>query len=227
MKEYVVTLKNKEDLEEFYDQMESKGLTRSLFVPSRQVDCSKKRPISRNTHYILDESEVELLKKDDRILDVQPTPEDLGIEIKPCGYSQTSSDWNKSTSNNADYLNWGLLRCYEGSQRSNWGSNGTASQTGTINITSTGKNVDVVVCDGFVDPNHPEMAVNPDGSGGTRVVQYNWLLHNDPQGTYQYGIYSGDSNNHGMHVAGTIAGITQGWAREANIYNMYIYSGGE
>jgi hypothetical protein len=38
--------------------------------------------------------------------------------------------------------------------------------------------------------------------------------------------YSDISSNHGTHVAGTVAGNTQGWARDANIYNMeFGYAG--
>ena len=33
------------------------------------------------------------------------------------------------------------------------------------------------------------------------------------------------NTNHGTHVAGTVAGNTQGWARDANIYNMAFQDG--
>ena len=50
-KEYIVTLHNYDDLENFYMEMESKGGTPS--VPPREVTCALRRPISRNTHYFL------------------------------------------------------------------------------------------------------------------------------------------------------------------------------
>ena len=35
-----------------------------------------------------------------------------------------------------------------------------------------------------------------------------------------------NDTNHGVHVAGTVAGNTLGWAREANIYNIEFYYDG-
>ena len=94
-----------------------------------------------------------------------------------------------------------------------------------INVTASGKNVDVVVVDGHMDPGHPEFAVNVDSTGGSRVIQYNWFSLN-PQvtgagtSTYVYTPYvdptypdtDGDgypdrtiNNDHGTHVAGITA----------------------
>ena len=154
---------------------------------------------------------------------------DLGIIIKPM-FVQTETTWDKSSSNTNTHKNWALLRCVEGAQRTNWGSNGTASQTGTIKVDAEGRNVDVVIVDGMINPAHPEYAVNSDGTGGSRVIQYNWFQHNlgSGTGTYVYTPYTGTGaeadNNHGAHVAGTACGNTQGWARRANIYNLNPYS---
>ena len=94
-----------------------------------------------------------------------------------------------------------------------------------------GKNVDVVIVDGHVNPDHPEFAVNSDGSGGSRVNQFNWfqyksaLGYNSHPSTYTYSSSGASPNtNHGTHVAGTAAGNTQGWARDANIYNTTVNS---
>ncbi len=229
MKEYIVTLKNYSDLDDFYNDMETPG--GNLYIPDRMVDVSNRRPISRNTHYMLSDEEAYLLKQDPRVLDVIPKEEIDSIIIRP-RYTQTSTDWNKSTTSSSTNKNWGLLRCSEGQQRSNWGTNGTVAQTGTINITSSGKNVDVVIVDGHLNPSHPEFSVNPDGSGGTRVIQYNWLQHTTEvtggaNGNYNYpsgsSLFNGD-DNHGMHVAGTVCGNSQGWARDSNIYNISPYS---
>ena len=112
-------------------------------------------------------------------------------------------------------------------QTSNWGSDGTDEITNrTIVTTSSGKNVDVVIVDAHINPDHPEFAVNPDGSGGSRVNQFNWFSYNSvlgygSNGTYTYSTSGASPNsNHGTHVAGTCVGNTQGWARDANIYNM-------
>ena len=57
MKEWIITLHNKEDLEDFYNDMETPG--GKLYIPGRAVECSDKRPISRNTHYMLEDDEVD------------------------------------------------------------------------------------------------------------------------------------------------------------------------
>lgn len=226
MEEYVVTLKSKDDLDEFYDDMETPG--GNLYIPDRSVALALRRPISRNTHYYLTEEEAVKLGNDPRVLSVERLPAALGMKVRSM-WTQTSSDWNKSSSNTSSHKNWALLRCTEGVQRSGWGSNATAGQTATVSAVTEGRNVDVVVVDGHINPSHPEYAVNSDGTGGSRVIQYNWFQHNlgAGTGTYTYTPYTGtgaeEDNNHGAHVAGTIAGNTQGWARSANIYNISPY----
>lgn len=226
LKEYIVTLHQYEDLDSFYDDMETPG--GNLYIPDRAIDLHLRRPDSRNTHYMLTEQEAEQIKKDPRVLDVSLTFKDLGIVILPM-YTQTETTWNKSSTNTGTHKNWGLLRCVEGLQRSSWGSDATANQSGTIRVDSEGRNVDVIIVDGMINPAHPEYAVNADGSGGSRVIQYNWFQHNlgSGTGTYVYTPYTGTGaeadNNHGAHVAGTACGNTQGWARSANIYNINPY----
>jgi hypothetical protein len=225
LREYIVTLHRREDLEEFYDDMETPG--GNLYIPNREVDIKLRRPLSRNTHYWLTAEEAEQLKSDPRVLDVSLTFADLGIKIVPF-YTQTETTWNKSGTNTNTHKNWGLLRCTEGLQRANWGSDGTASQTGTITINAEARNVDVVIVDGHINSLHPEYAINSNGTGGSRVVQYNWFQHDlgAGTGTYVYTPLTGTGeadNNHGAHVAGTACGNTQGWARSANIYNINPY----
>lgn len=224
MREYIVTLKNFDDLEAFYEDMETPG--GNLYIPDRNVDCLNRRPISLNTHYLLTDEEAEQIRKDPRVQYCTLTPEDLNLKLVP-SWIQSSTSWNKSNSNNSNYKNWALLRCVEGAQRTNWGNDSTENQSGTINVPSEGRNVDVVIVDGLINPNHPEMAVNNDGTGGSRVVQYNWFQHRNPSGTYVYGNYTGTfaeaNHNHGCHVAGIAAGNSQGWARSANIYNISPY----
>ena len=232
-KRYIVTVENSEDLAGIYDELESLGKTPPGLDITRDVLCIDRRPSSRNTVYLLTEWEAGELVKDPRIKSVTLHPKELGISAGLNAYTQTSSNWDKSTSTSSTMKNWGLLRCTEGTQRSGWGGtgyqgtgSGTAAQTGTITLTQTGKNVDVVICDenGLVW-NHPEFTANADGTGSTRTNQYNWFQHNlsvkgTAPGTYSYG-----TGSHSTHVAGTVAGNTQGWARDANIYNLYYLSG--
>jgi len=157
LEEYIVTLKSCADLEQFYSDLETLG--GDSYIPSREVECCNRREISRNTHYLLTPEEAETLKNDNRVLDIIPKSIQDMMFNKP-EYTQTSSNWNKSTTINSTHRNWGLLRCTLGEQITNWGSNGTTNQSGTIRVTSSGKNVDVVVVDGHLDPTHPEFAVN-------------------------------------------------------------------
>ena len=145
---------------------------------------------------------------------------------------QYSSLWSKAaTLTNLD-RNWGLYRSWYGSNPSTtWGSNTTnSSLSGTVTLSASGNAVDVVIVDGVVDPYHPEFAVRSDGTGGSRVQYFNWYSLNIP-GDPMYGnVYnppittnrasSADDSRHACHVAGIVAGNTQGWAPSSNIYNI-------
>lgn len=240
LKEYIITLYSYEDLEKFYNDMETPG--GNLYIPERSVDVSNRRIVSRNTHYMLTEEEAEIIKNDPRVKNVELNYNDQNLFFKPL-YSQDSNFWNKSSFVNENFKNWGLLRCVEGNQRTNWGQDGVNNQSGEINLTSSGKNVDIVIIDGCIDPNHPEFAVNNNGSGGSRVIQFNWFslrpfVVGQSAGNYSYQPYVDpsypdfnldgksdrtDDNDHGCHVAGIAAGNTNGWARNANIYNLNPY----
>jgi hypothetical protein len=222
LREYVVTVTDKCHLDSLYSDLETPGGCE--YIPERQVECCRRRPILRSTIYLLTNEEAEQLKFDERVFDVEDR-EFLNCAIDELYFEQSSNNFDKGAANSADDVNWGLLRCVEGQNRYAWGADGIATQSGIVTTTSTGKHVDVVIVDDIVDPNHPEFAVNPDGTGGSRVIQYNWYQHNpevtgESQGTYNYTV--DPSQSHGSHVAGTVAGNTQGWARDANIYNIHF-----
>jgi len=228
--EYIVSLKNFEDLEEFYDDMETSGGT--LYIPDRIVDCSVRRAISRNTHYTLTESEATQLRKDPRVLTVERLPKDRGIETTPF-WTQGPAAFEKSSAIDQADKNWGLLRLIEGGPYSSWGTDGAFTQrNATIQTTSSGKDVDIVIVDAHINRLHPEFAVNADGTGGSRVIQFDWFslseyLDIPTTGAYNYSVSV--RSNHGTHVAGTAAGNTQGWARDSNIYYIefnYTAAGG-
>jgi hypothetical protein len=215
LREYVVTLKDKADLEQFYLEMENPGSYGSS--PVRSVECVNRRPISRNTHYMLTKAEAEKLKEDFRVEAVELTLESQGLKVIPHG-TQTGS-FNRSFSIASGQRNWALYRCQLEDNIYGWGSEqGTGSQTTTITLTGSGKNVDVIVCDGTVYPSHGEF--------GSRVVQYDWFANHNaavwPANTHTNYTYTAFTqlNNHATQVATTIAGSTQGWARDANIYNI-------
>lgn len=233
-REYIVTVHNIADLDSIYDDIETLGKSPAGVELSRSVTCVHRRPTSRNTHYLLTDWEAGNLAIDPRIKSVTIAPNYLGIKAGTFGETQTSTAWDKSSSSSTNMKNWGLLRCTLEDQIANWGGTGwqnngtgTAARTATIELSQTGRNVDVVICDsnGIVW-NHPEFNSEVNGSGTSRAIQYNWFQHNsevypsNPVSNYVYGL-----GDHSTHVAGTVAGNTQGWARDANIYNLFYDTG--
>lgn len=222
---HVVTLKNYDCQQNFYDEMEHTGS--KGYTPERAVTCVDRMPMCRSTVYDITPVEAARLEQDQRVLAVELDPTLQGHKVRPLGF-EFSANWDKSSSVTSAMKNWGLLRCWTGEQIANWGSDGNPNQQAGITTTSSGKNVDVVVFDGNLPPDHPEYAVNSDGSGGSRVNQFNWWSLNpsvtgDPPGTYDYTAGNATDIGHGMHVAGIMAGNTCGWAQSANIYQISPY----
>jgi hypothetical protein len=233
-REYIVAARSFDDLDSLYSDIETLGKSPAGVELERNVTCVHRRPTSRNTHYLLTDWEAGQLATDPRIKSVTLAPNYLGVRAGTFGETQTSTAWDKSNGTGSTMKNWGLLRCTSENQISNWGGTGyegngtgTPARTATISLSQTGRNVDVVVCDsnGIVW-NHPEFNSQADGSGVNRAIQYNWFQHNsevypsNPVSNYAYGV-----GDHSTHVAGTVAGNTQGWARDANVYNLYYDTG--
>ena len=240
LKVYHVILHRTEDLDAFYADMETPG--GYLHIPDRAVDYEARLPFSKVTAYRLTDEEAEEVRQDPRVRVVEPALEQHNIVAEPY-WEQTSSYWRKDRSAASfTQRNWGLWQSTQsqsvtsssGVPLSNFTSTATYADSGTVTLNAEGVNVDVIVVDGIPNLDHPEFAVNADGSGGSRIIQYNWFQHTDSVtgGTYSNGTYNyttnvlGDSsnNNHGTHVMGTVAGNRQGWARKANLYSISPYS---
>ena len=232
-KVYVVTLRRREDLEQFYTDMSDGGYRLKM-----------KRPISRNTHYYLTDEQAETIRQDSRVLEVQLTPEELGIKAGPNSF-YNSTEYNiqgtfdKGNTNNgsaANYRQWGHLHCAGTTAQRAKGTwtGGQVTDNNGVNIYNDGKHVDVVICDDFVGRDCEEF-YSPT-TGLNRFVQYEWFnnlntfvtsIDDDGvtplSGQYPYVDNAGNTDYHGTHCAGTVAGQWYGWAREANIYNIHAY----
>ena len=90
-KVYIVTLKNRDDLEDFYAEMSSKGFKLHM-----------KREISRNTNYYMTQEQADELKKDSRVLDVELAD---NIIVKPTAiYNNTTVSYTHLTLPTTPYV---------------------------------------------------------------------------------------------------------------------------
>lgn len=221
-KEYIVTLKDGVDYDEFWDQMESNtsGLS---YVPDRIPDIVNKRPHNpRNTHYALSDAEVALLRQDPRVLGVELTLDDLPDVVLKTRMVQ-DSNFNQPASfyqyNNE--VNWGLIRCIEKITRYRGSSNSPTQFDPFLynyNYHLDGTGVDIVIHDTGLQVDHPEFT---DANGNSRVRPINWYTESGIAGTQSADHYV-DYEGHGTHVAGIAAGKNFGWAKNARIYALKV-----
>jgi len=233
MKEYIVTCKSRENLQSLYNDMETEGGT--LYIPNREIELVDRREVSRNTHYKLTEDEAELISNDNRVLscDLSPTEID-GVEpvlyatnyINPEPY-QVGVKFTKQTDNDIgdqDYRQWGHLHSAGSTnqrRKNSWGPGGVVVDN--VEVYNDGRHVDVVIVDGEVGFDSNEWENDPANPNQSRMKQYDWYTEHptvySAGGSYSYPPVSG-AHDHGMHVAGTVAGKYYGWAKEANIYSL-------
>lgn len=246
--EYIVTLKRKSDLISFYEDMETLGGTSN--VPDREVELSDRRPISRNTHYFLTGYEVEELKKDERVLDIELAEVIRNIKIEFNSSYEVSETFDK-TPESVNDIPWSILHCAgDQNQRRKgvFGEGVTEEVTDTVSIFNDGENVDLIIVDAPVPYDHQEF-LDPD-TNQSRFVPYQWFdeldqymvsldtqesdsewqgvvdAHNtagegEPTPYYTCAEMSGYGfSSHGSQMAGLAAGKTMGFARKCNIYSM-------
>ena len=132
------------------------------------------------------------------------------IQLDKLEVRRADVTWNQtinpdiSATPNGTAHNWGLARCSQLSKD---------SLATSVNFPHDGTDVNCVIIDTGVMTNHPEFK---DANGDSRVQQYAW------KSSLGSSFYT-DENGHGTHVAGTMCGLTQGWAKNAKIYSMKIF----
>ena len=163
---------------------------------------------------------------DPRVLAVELTPKDLGHKITRHGWTTTDT-FSKAFAINSNDKNWGLYRTLSQNNTPNWGSGNNSISSSNARSEMTGKNVDVVILDAAIPyPTTLEFAKNSDGTGFSRTVLFDWYQWHDVIITdvpYWYKNTPGFlniANDHNSHTSGTVAGNSQGWARDSDIYNL-------
>ena len=231
-KVYTVTLKNRDDLEDFYAEMSSKGFRLHM-----------KRPISRNTNYYMTQEQADELKKDSRVIDVEPIDNFIA---KPDAiynntpYTKNGTFYKTGSFPPATNFQWGHIHAGSASQigEGSFGYGGsTGSKTTSVDVFNNGKHVDVIIIDQPMAYDSGEW--KSPSSGNSRFVQYQWFnelnsivssIDDDgvtpPTGNVTYHQNSALEKSHGQHVGGTVAGKHYGWANEANIYSIAFLSPG-
>lgn len=191
-------------------------------IPARPVEVVDDHPGSEHViEVLLTDAEAENLVHDLRIKQVELDPEIyFNIRKGPVGVRNGSFDCDPGTVIST-HKNYGLIRATTSTNNFDTGY----SSTGPFNYNLDGTGVDIVVMDTGVEPYHPEFAVNADGTGGTRVVNYDWTQHGIIT-SVPTGGFLGDCDGHGSNCASIAAGNTNGWAKGAAIYSMRIVGSG-
>lgn len=225
MREYIITVKDPSYWDTgLWNELTTNGLGDN-YIPSRPIDVLNERPFNEwCAHFSLTEEEADLIRKDPRIQAVE-LQADLQDDVKKKFSGTRTALYDKSNTTTNTMKNWGLLRCINTSNP----FSATTGVTGNYNFNLDGTGVDIIVMDSGVEASHPEFAVNADGTGGSRVVDFNWASLGVPgtPSSASIGGYLGDSDGHGSNCASIAAGNTCGWAAGAAIYSIRIFSGND
>ena len=215
-KEYAVVVKKGINISDV--DVDLAAVTGDASIPNRPCECADAiGHNSRYTYWMLTDEEAELLRNDDRVLDVHiPFEYDDNISIEPT--ARQGGTFDKTGGFPASGVNWGLSRC---SSATNNFPSGTNEVTDEYLYALDGTGVDVVIMDSGIEVDHPEFE---DANGVSRVKQIDWYAESGGtiSGTMGAQHYT-DQGGHGTFCAGIAAGKTYGWAKNADIYVIKIF----
>ena len=190
-----ITVKSEKDLEKIKNDLNTQGQG----PVSRKVEVTKELGSSRAFEVeIEDDNELVAIKNDPRVESINSDRLLKAIKYKEDGSRALTP--STSSSPNANHNNWGLARHTQ--RNTSLAYNYTYQYDGT--------NVDIVIADSGITPNHPEF------SG--RLQQINWTAGQGPN-------HYSDQSGHGTHVASIAAGSYNGWALAGNIYSFKLALG--
>lgn len=205
LKKYKIVLKKNIDKNNFLNEMNS--ISVSNWIPTRE--CSVEQLMNTRCFFSdITEEEAKTLSNDPRVQAIQ---EYVRIKRIPLGYP-SSSDYNPCFKNIK-------LKMREEESNNNLKNQALNSYSSILGLPE-GSNVDVVIVDGALNPNNPELK---NKLGQSRVGYINWNDYCSLDGTYSKTSDATIQNEHGQHVSGIACGLYQGWAKGSNVYGVYPY----
>jgi hypothetical protein len=223
MREYIVTVADPSVWDTLWNELTTNGLGDN-FIPQREVEVLNDRPFNDFcAHFNLTDEEATELRNDPRIQHVE-LQADLKEGVGKGFLTLRPGLYDKSYTISAAMKNWALIRATSDANP----FVGVAGLNATFDSHDLeGEGVDIIMMDSGVEAGHPELALNANGTGGSRVVDFDWHslgVTGCPTGA-SIGGYLGDSDGHGTNCASIAAGNTCGWASKANIYSIRIFAG--
>ena len=219
MKEYIVTVNKGVDWREVHNDLindtTADPTVDSSIIPDRECECCNERAVNnRNTHYHLTDEEATALRNDPRVMAVT----DPTTIPEPTPTASFSGDFNRTSTQTGAQANWGLK--LHTSEYNPYQQLTTDPGMGEYEYALDGTGVDMVIVDTGIQVGHPEWE---DADGNSRLQQINWFTESGISGTQPANFYT-DTNGHGTHCIGTMAGKNFGWARNARIYSITLYA---
>lgn len=202
---FKIVVKKGEDKKVFLSEMNNISISSCL--PSRKCQTEQLGD-TRCFYALMTEEEANIILNDPRIQAVQK--ENKNAKRVPLGYPSDSRC-------NPYFKNTVLQPRDKEEDLKIQGLDANVS----INGLPGGFNVDVVIVDGTLNVNNPELK---NASGQSRFTYVDWNDYCSLDGIYSELPGPSLENEHGQHVSGTACGRYQGWARRCNVYNIFPYN---